>query len=1371
VKRYVITPSAKQSRGRVFPPVHLLLVAFALLTAITAAAPAAALAAPSATTNPATKVHHTSAVLSGSLDPGGDPGITECRFEWGATVAYGNIAPCNEGNSFAAPADVRATVTNLTPGATYHYRLEIETTSSGPINGVDQSFRPNTFPITRGEIAAFGPDGTSASSFSETFAIAFSQATRKLFALDRKASSIYGFDASSPPAYAPLANFNPLVIPGPPGDQPDIAVDGTASASAGNVYYVSESGPLAFKIYGYGPGGSPLAGFPVTTSTGRSCGAAVDSSGHLWVANHVQTIEELSSTGALLDLVETPDQGQVCKLAFDTNDDMYVASQNGDLWKYTAASDYASSTEFAPRDTNNVAVDPSTHNVYVGHYAEESEGRYPGGTRVDEYDSAGHFLGEFALGIDGNHVAVDGVTHNVFVTGNDGKIHVFGGPETTFKLPTVTTGQASAITGSTATLGGAVDPEGMPVTECHIAWGASQSYGNEIPCSPSPGSGSGDVAVSAEISGLTSGTQYHFRVFASNAEGTNAGQDVAFTTNFPPAAAISPVTNVTDESADLNGLVNPKGFPTTYRFEWGPTPAYGNSVPVPSASAGSGEGDVPVSGHIAGLAPNSRYHWRLVAESLNGSSATEDASFVTLGAPIVETTGAPIRTTISAQLGGRVSPRGFATSYYFEYGDQGPCDSSPCTATPTHSAGSEEFEQFVSEEITELQRGTTYHYRIVADNGQPGSPVFGEDMTVTTYSSEAPLTHGHVPGPPGSDRAWELVSAADAGGNSVNEPFAISDDGGRVVYGIGGGAPFSDTGAFNEFAAKRTSSGWQTEKIYPVRAQLAGPNWQGPSGPGDLSSFVALNFSLTGGGFALFRMSADAPAVKLFEVGSEHEYGFYNQMSDDGSRALMAAGVSSDPEFPVPPDTNNVYDVTSGSPHLANLLPGNVAPTCGFAASGSPSPYVLQLGGAVRASHWLSADGNLFFFGSNEATRCSGNADLYVRDFAAAETKRISGPALSGPDCGAGFIKSNADAAFFWTKSRLAANDTAPVNCTDETADGDIYRYQLNDGSLRCVTCVIPDVDADVFVGSAEPATSIAVAEDGSRIYFRSASQLLPGAQTPGLYRIDVESGHLAYVASADQGFRADGSEDGAVMTPDGSVLIFSSSEASLNPLGGGAGNAGTHQLYRYDDGDRSLVCISCPRNGEPPRGDASGPGGGGVSPNHPPISRNGTFAFSTPTSLVDADQNTAPPGHDSLGGSDAYEWRDNGRVLLVSDGRTNWAGFNSAPRVKGMSPSGQDIIFTAATQYTPDALDDFRRLYDARIGGGFEFAKPPPPCPLEVCQGTPKGAPDEPPPGTSSFSGPGNSPAKKSHHKKSHHKKTKKHTKHRANHKRRTAR
>ncbi len=101
-----------------------------------------------------------------------------------------------------------------------------------------------------------------------------------------------------------------------------------------------------------------------------------------------------------------------------------------------------------------------------------------------------------------------------------------------------------------------------------------------------------------------------------------------------PAATTIPATKVSPYSATLNGAVNPRGAPTTYRFEFGKTTSYGSVSATQSAvtgtqSAGSGTTAKPVAVPIAGLKPNTTYHFRVTAQNANGSAAGIDRRFKT----------------------------------------------------------------------------------------------------------------------------------------------------------------------------------------------------------------------------------------------------------------------------------------------------------------------------------------------------------------------------------------------------------------------------------------------------------------------------------------------------------------------------------------------------------------------------------------------------------------------------------------------------------------------------------------------------------------------------------------------------------------------
>jgi phospholipase C len=91
--------------------------------------------------------------------------------------------------------------------------------------------------------------------------------------------------------------------------------------------------------------------------------------------------------------------------------------------------------------------------------------------------------------------------------------------------PTVTVGPPSSPTSTSATLNGAVNPNGGAVGDCHFDYDTSTSYKSSVPCIPAPGSGETAVPVSARVEGLKPETDYHFRLVATNAggTGTNSG--------------------------------------------------------------------------------------------------------------------------------------------------------------------------------------------------------------------------------------------------------------------------------------------------------------------------------------------------------------------------------------------------------------------------------------------------------------------------------------------------------------------------------------------------------------------------------------------------------------------------------------------------------------------------------------------------------------------------------------------------------------------------------------------------------------------------------------------------------------------------------
>ena len=170
------------------------------------------------------------------------------------------------------------------------------------------------------------------------------------------------------------------------------------------------------------------------------------------------------------------------------------------------------------------------------------------------------------------------------------------GADATFKTlpnaPAVEAKPASAVTQTSATLNGTVNPEGAEVSKCEVEYGPTTAYGSSVACSSPPGSGSSAVPVSASVTGLTANTTYHFRISAANSSGTTKGADATFKT-LPnaPAVEAKPASAVTQTSATFNGTVNPEGAEVSKcEVEYGPTTAYGSSV---ACSSPPGSGSTP----------------------------------------------------------------------------------------------------------------------------------------------------------------------------------------------------------------------------------------------------------------------------------------------------------------------------------------------------------------------------------------------------------------------------------------------------------------------------------------------------------------------------------------------------------------------------------------------------------------------------------------------------------------------------------------------------------------------------------------------------------------------------------------------------------
>ena len=283
--------------------------------------------------------------------------------------------------------------------------------------------------------------------------------------------------------------------------------------------------------------------------------------------------------------------------------------------------------------------------------------------------------------------------------------------------PTVATTPATGIGTDNAALNGTVNPNAQ-ATSTWFEWGTDSTLVSSTSTdNQAIGAGTTAQAVSASITGLTSGTKYYYRVAATNASGTQKGAIASFTTalpNSPPTVTTSAADNVTTTGATLHGTVSPNELATTGWFEWGTDNNLASFTSTPSESLGSGKTSVAITANLV-LSPGTTYYFRVAASNSVGTSKGSIFTFNTDAQPPTVTTQAATSITINgATLNANVNPNGLATYAFFEYGtDNSLVGASTITA---HNMGSGSPGLSISDNIVSLTAGTRYYFRVSATN-------------------------------------------------------------------------------------------------------------------------------------------------------------------------------------------------------------------------------------------------------------------------------------------------------------------------------------------------------------------------------------------------------------------------------------------------------------------------------------------------------------------------------------------------------------------------------------------------------------------------------------------------------------------------------
>lgn len=622
-----------------------------------------------------------------------------------------------------------------------------------------------------------------------------------------------------------------------------VAVDNSSDSLKGDVYVTDQSNNRveAFSATGAylgqftGIGGGAPEEFTEPDAT------AVGSTGDVYVAdrNGDEAVDQFAPKVGVHGELEWVYLSQITSshvlgpegVAVDASGMVYVDNNKEELFKFSSDGVYEGEIAVGGK-VRDVAVDTKTDDIYV---VVQEERRGPG--VVKEYEPSGTLLAEIGDGSinadngESYHLTINSATESIYVvegsnSGND--VDIFA-PQAGEPSPGATTEVASSVVETSATISGRVSPNGTSTTY-YFEYGTS-------PCTVStcgtrtseegPLTGSIGQAVHAGLSGLTRGTTYHYWLVAKNAHGTVHGEAEEFTTAVPPPAVTTgQASDVTRTSAMLEGEVNPEGTQTEYSFTYiaasecsSGIANYGQAgceavetVPGSEGIIGAGTAAAPVSASLSGLSPDTVYYWDITAD--NGGSAVSGVARELVLSPAARTLGTGEVGETSGVVYGAVAPPGVDTTYHFEYGTTTAYGAS--IPDPEGHTGVASGFQDVSAELTGLQAGVTYHYRIVAST--TSDTVYGEDETFTTA---VPALYALAPGASTGAATGVTPSAATLTGN-VNpqgSDTTYSFEYGTTVY-YGAGAPLAGADAGSRTgvtAVAQMVSGLQPGTTYHYR--------------------------------------------------------------------------------------------------------------------------------------------------------------------------------------------------------------------------------------------------------------------------------------------------------------------------------------------------------------------------------------------------------------------------------------------------------------------------------------------------------------------------------------------------------------------------
>jgi hypothetical protein len=483
---------------------------------------------------------------------------------------------------------------------------------------------------TNNDIAVFGAEGTTLNpqpaaglgDLLSPFGVAVDQASQFLYVADAGNSRVvrYSISATEPPAYTLDPGFTSPEAGNEPGQLGTFANALAVDPTTHDLLVVD---PVNHRVDRYASDGTFISAFDGSTGAGGTfvgptdVAAAADGSvyvtdtqpGFFFETRHSR-LEHFSAAGTSLGAVSGLGAAQY--LAYNPSFDManvasqFVSPLNTQTFEQSYTPELGG---FIGPDLTEVSQDPQ-----FGNHTRVS------GLAVDTQASGNVYLAQSFNGSEGQAIQIYAP-------------HAVLAPGVSIDAPTEVTAITSHITGTID----AGDAEATAHTSAHFEYSLDRQSWTALPDLSL--SGAGAQPVSADLTELDSNRITYVRLVARRTDDGEASGGPARTTSRvasistpqgPPRVTEPPLRDLTATMASLPGSVNPFGIQGSYHFEYGLTDAYGSRSPVGAdAVLGAVAEPKPVTAAVAGLEPNTTYHYRLVATNAAGTTFGPDRQFTT----------------------------------------------------------------------------------------------------------------------------------------------------------------------------------------------------------------------------------------------------------------------------------------------------------------------------------------------------------------------------------------------------------------------------------------------------------------------------------------------------------------------------------------------------------------------------------------------------------------------------------------------------------------------------------------------------------------------------------------------------------------------